>query len=208
MIYDLRTYTLKPGSVPEYEKFFGEALAVREQYSRLGGFWHTEVGILNQVIHIWPYADMGERERLRVEGGKDPNWPPKVSHLLETMQSEIFTPLPFTPTMASGDLGPVFEWREYMMRADGQPALVENWASAIEERVKMSPLVMAMVTECGVLNKFVHIWGYESLEHRREVREEARAKGIWPPKNVSGKPDPILTQECKICFAAEYSPLK
>ena len=79
--------------------------------------------------------------------------------------------------MASGDVGPVFEWREYMMRADGQPALVENWASAIEERVKMSPLVMAMVTETGALNKFVHIWGYESLEHRRESARRGPVKG-------------------------------
>ena len=63
---------------------------------------------------------MGERERTRVEAGKDPNWPPKVAHLQETMQSEIFTPLPFTPTMGSGSLGPVFEWREYTMRPGGQ----------------------------------------------------------------------------------------
>lgn len=208
MIYEARSYRISRGKVPEFLRLFAEGYETRSELSQISAMLYTEIGPLNQVIHIWPYADMGERERLRVEGGKDPNWPPKVSHLLETMQSEIFTPLPFTPTMASGDLGPVFEWREYTMRADGQPALVENWASAIEERVKMSPLVMAMVTECGVLNKFVHIWGYESLEHRREVREEARAKGIWPPKNVSGKPDPILTQECKICFAAEYSPLK
>ena len=207
MIYEARSYRIARGKVPEFLSVFGESYKTRSAFSQISAMLYTEIGPLNQVIHIWPYADMGERERIRVEAGKDPNWPPKASHVIETMQSEIFTPLPFTPTMASGELGPVFEWREYMMRADGQRALVENWASAIEERVKMSPLVMAMVTECGALNKFVHIWAYENLEHRRAVRNEAREKGIWPPRNVSGAPDPILTQECKICFAAEYSPL-
>ena len=207
MIYEARSYRIARGKVPEFLGIFGESYKTRSAFSQISAMLYTEIGPLNQVIHIWPYADMGERERVRVEAGEDPNWPPKVSHVIETMQSEIFTPLPFTPTMASGALGPVFEWREYMMRSDGQPALVENWASAIEQRVEMSPLVMAMVTECGALNKFVHIWAYESLEHRRAVRDEAREKGIWPPRNVSGGPDPILTQECKICFAAEYSPL-
>ena len=207
MIYEARSYRISRGKVPEFLSAFGQAYETRGKVSQISAMLYTEIGPLNQVIHIWPYADMGERERTRVEAGKDPNWPPKVAHLQETMQSEIFTPLPFTPTMGSGSLGPVFEWREYTMRPGGQGALVENWSSAIEERVKMSPLVMAMVTECGALNKFVHIWGYESLEHRRAVREEARAKGIWPPKNISGAPDPILTQETKICFAAEYSPV-
>ena len=208
MIYEARSYRVARGKVPEFLSTFGESYKTRGKVSPISAMLYTEIGPLNQVIHIWPYESMGAREQTRVEAAKDPAWPPPVSHLLETMQSEIFVPLPFTPTMASGDLGPVFEWREYTMRADGQPALVENWSSAIEERVRMSPLAMAMVTECGALNKFVHIWGYESLEHRRAVREEARAKGIWPPKNVSGGPDPILTQECKICFAAEYSPLR
>ena len=208
MIYEARSYRISRGKVPDFLDAFAEGYRTRSEHSQISAMLYTEIGPLNQVIHIWPYADMGERERIRGVAMKDPNWPPKVAHLQETMQSEIFTPLPFTPTMGSGALGPVFEWREYTMRPGGQAALVENWSSAIEKRVAMSPLVMAMVTECGALNKFVHIWGYESLEHRREVRSEAREKGIWPPANVSGGPDPILTQECKICFAADFSPVK
>jgi hypothetical protein len=32
-------------------------LPLREKHSKLGAFWHTEFGPLNQVIHVYPYED-------------------------------------------------------------------------------------------------------------------------------------------------------
>ena len=34
MIYEVRTYTLKPGSVPQFEEIFSAALPHRQNYSR------------------------------------------------------------------------------------------------------------------------------------------------------------------------------
>ena len=63
MIYEVRTYRLKPGSIPECEKRFAEALPHREKYSPLGAFWHTEIGPLNQIIHVWPYGEPARADR-------------------------------------------------------------------------------------------------------------------------------------------------
>ena len=49
MIFEMRTYRLQPGSVPEVEKRFGEALTERVKVSPLGAFFHTEVGALNHI---------------------------------------------------------------------------------------------------------------------------------------------------------------
>ena len=38
MIYEVRTYTLKPGSVATFEENFGAALPYREKYSKLPQF--------------------------------------------------------------------------------------------------------------------------------------------------------------------------
>ena len=65
MIYELRTYTLKPGSVPEFEERFAKRQPLREKHSKLGGFWHTEFGPLNQVVHIWPYENLQHRQDVR-----------------------------------------------------------------------------------------------------------------------------------------------
>ena len=75
MIFEMRTYLLQPGSVPEVEKRFGEALTERVKVSPLGAFFHTEVGPLNRIIHIWPYDDLQHRTRVRSQSIA--NWPPK-----------------------------------------------------------------------------------------------------------------------------------
>ena len=41
MIYEFRTYTLKPRSLAEVEKRYGEAYEYRKKYSPLAAFWHT-----------------------------------------------------------------------------------------------------------------------------------------------------------------------
>jgi hypothetical protein len=46
MIIEMRTYTLRPGSIAEAEKRFGASLPAREKHSKLAAFWHTEVGPL------------------------------------------------------------------------------------------------------------------------------------------------------------------
>ena len=76
MIYELRTYTVKPGTAPLVAKNSGTvARDIRgDNYGKLEGYWLTEVGPLNQVMHLWSYSDLNERARLRVELSKNPRW--------------------------------------------------------------------------------------------------------------------------------------
>lgn len=207
MIYEVRTYRLKPRGVPEFNEIFGKAYEKRQNLSKISAFFYTEIGMLNEVIHIWPYKNADEREKKRARSVQDKKytWPPKVAHLQEHMTSEIFVPAPFTPEFPKGNLGPIFEWREYMVIPGMIGELYKNWEKALPKRTAMSPLVMAMHTEAGELNKFVHIWSYESMNHRAEVRKEAAAKGIWPPKS---RKETLQIQTNKIVLAAPFSPIK
>jgi hypothetical protein len=38
MIYEVRTYTLRPGTVAEFEERYAKRLPLREHHSKLGGF--------------------------------------------------------------------------------------------------------------------------------------------------------------------------
>jgi NIPSNAP len=49
MIYEVRTYTLRTGTVPEFEERYEKRLPARLKHSKLGAFWHTDFGPLNQV---------------------------------------------------------------------------------------------------------------------------------------------------------------
>src|SRR5713226_6044552 len=105
MIIEMRTYTLQPGTVATFEERFAEALPVRAKVSPLAAFWHTEVGPLNRVIHVWPYENLEERTRLRAEATKLQGWPPNVREFVVEQQSEIYLPAPFSPALEPRQLG-------------------------------------------------------------------------------------------------------
>jgi hypothetical protein len=83
--------------------------------------------------------------------------------------------------------------------------MAKGWEAKIPERTKLSPLVLAGPVEFGKANGFVHIWAYSGLDQRTKVRDDARAKGVWPPP---GGGDRLLTQENKILLPAAFSPLQ
>ncbi len=98
MIYEMRTYTLRPGSIEEFEKRFAEALHHREKHSKLAAFWHTDIGPLNQVIHLWGYRDLNELSHIRAKVRQDPNWPPaNLRELIVSQKSKILAPAAFSP---------------------------------------------------------------------------------------------------------------
>ena len=204
MIIEMRTYRLKPGSTPEVEKRFGEALRDRVKVSPLGAFFHTEVGPLNRIIHCWPYENLGERTRLRGEAMKLPSWPPKVQEFLEEMESKIIIPAPFSPKLEERRLGNLYEIRTYTMLPGAAPTVIEKWAERIEGRTKLSPLAFCGHTEPGGLNQWIHVWAYKDAAERFAIRDQARATGAWPPA-TRGQ---FVKQENMFVVPAEFSPLR
>ncbi len=207
MIVEMRTYTLQPGTVPQFEERFGQALPARQKVSPLGAFFHTEVGPLNQVIHMWPYEDLEARTRLRAEATKLDGWPPNTREFVVDQTSQIFIPAPFSPKLDQPrQLGGLYEIRIYTLRPGAIPSQIERWSSAIGERVKLSPLAFAGHSELGDLNLWCHIWAYKDAQERFEVREKARRDGIWPPRG--GQPGTMIKQMNMLVVPAVFSPLK
>jgi hypothetical protein len=65
MIVEERCNTLKPGTVHLYYQDYNPR-GLRIQTRILGnliGYFHTEIGELNQVVHLWGYGSLAERER-------------------------------------------------------------------------------------------------------------------------------------------------
>jgi NIPSNAP len=205
MIYEFRTYTLKPRSLGEVEKRYAEAYEYRKKYSPLAAFWHTEVGPLNEIIHVWGYKDLAERARIRAEAAKEANWPPKIREFIVDQNVEVLNPFPFIPDITPGTLGPIFEIRRYTLAAGSLPGVMKRWEAALPARIKLSPLVTAGGVEFGGANRFIHIWAYKSMDQRLQVREQARKAGIWPPP---GGGDELLAQSSKIVMPSAFSPLQ
>lgn len=102
MILEVRTYTIRTGLTAEYL-----ALYEREGFTphrrNLGepvGWFSSEIGTLNQVVHMWRYASHAEREQRRAALYADPEWlafVPKTRPYIERMENQILVPTAFSP---------------------------------------------------------------------------------------------------------------
>ena len=208
MIYEVRTYTLRAGAVAEFEERFAKRKPLREKHSKLGAFWHTDFGPLNQVIHAWPYDDLRHRTAVREAMAKDTELErlPGGRDLIVAQEADIMIPAPFMHALGSRDYGTgnVYEMRIYTYAPGEIKAVLEAWGKAVPARDKLSPLAACWTSELGGLNKFVHVWVYPDVNARTRIREESRKGGQWPPQ-AGVRP---MRQENKLLIPASFSPLR
>ena len=66
-LYELRTYTLYVGKMAEVVKLYTEvgypALHKAGQDKKLVGYFQSDVGTINQLVHLWKFDDDADRRR-------------------------------------------------------------------------------------------------------------------------------------------------
>ena len=109
MIVDHRTYAVKPGRLNDYLKIYeaeGYPLQLKYLGHNLGWYVSMDIGPLNQVVHMWGYDSLADREARRGALAKDPAWGEflaKAMPLLDHMENKILRPAPFfTPPERKG----------------------------------------------------------------------------------------------------------
>ena len=192
MIYEVRTYTLRPGTTAEFEERYEKRLPARLKHSKLGGFWHTEFGPLNQVVHVYPYDDLQHRTRVRsaMANDRERNAIPGGGEFIVAQEAEIVNPAPFMRELGSRNYGTgnVYEMRIYTYAPGDIPKVLDAWGKAIEAREKFSPLAACWTSELGGLNKFTHVWVLQGPQRARPgsrgippARQCVAATGRCPP---------------------------
>jgi hypothetical protein len=76
MIVDLRTYTMVPGRLKAFlDLYEREGLPVQRRHQgEPVGYFVTEIGPQNQVVHMWGYDNLAHREKCRAALDADPEW--------------------------------------------------------------------------------------------------------------------------------------
>jgi NIPSNAP len=212
MLYELRTYTLKPGTQAAMIKAASTTSRdIRgDNFGKLEGYWFTEIGPLNQVMHMWSYSDFAERARLRAELAKDPRWSgeylPLIRPLLVRQDIRLLNAI--KPPVAPEKSGNVYEFRNYRTQAGGA---VRTWldafTSVLPAREKYSKIVGLWQTEAGQPNEVCHIWAYPDLNARAEARANVMKDPAWQEFLKVGPPL-IEEMHSTIMLPAPHSPLK
>jgi hypothetical protein len=205
MIYEMRTYTLRPGTVPEALEKFEKAYSTYKDFKAMAGLFYTDIGPVNQLIQIWPFESHAEREAVRAETPNRKDWPPGLGDVVQKQEVEVYDPFPYVTCFEPGDYGPIYEMRYYEMVIGDMGKTMKSWEAALPERTSRSPMVAAMYTDIGPLNKMVHIWPYRSFKDRTEIRDKAVADKIWPPRGANAPP---VIQRNKIMYPASFSPMQ
>jgi hypothetical protein len=104
MIVEERIYTLHPGQAPEYLRLYeAEGLEIqRAILGRMVGYFSTEVGPLNQIVHLWAYRDLDERTERRAKLAADPGWQTyvtKIRQLIVHQENKLLVAAPFSPSL-------------------------------------------------------------------------------------------------------------
>lgn len=102
MIYELRTYQLAFGGLPEYLEVAKTMIlpGVAEHGLEPLGFWSSEIGQLNEVVHLWAYADLNERQAKWAKWAKDPRRAEVAKRLrgiVLSQSNKILSPTDFSP---------------------------------------------------------------------------------------------------------------
>jgi hypothetical protein len=102
VIYEMRTYRMKVGTVPAYLRLVeDEGIAIqRSHLGQLVGYFFSDIGPLNEIVHVWAYADLNDRDARRAKLAADPGWQnflPKIQALIEGMENKILKPAAFSP---------------------------------------------------------------------------------------------------------------
>lgn len=106
----------------------------------------------------------------------------------------------------------IYEMRTTDIKPSYLPEVEKRFGEAYEHRKQHSRLAACWHTEFGGLNKFIHIWGYPTVEARNETRNKAAATGYWPPsayaKNQNVPGYKLVAQENKLLVPSAFSPLQ
>jgi hypothetical protein len=211
MIYELRTYTVKPGTLGDMVKAASTlSREIRgDDFGKLEGYWSTEIGQLNQVMHLWSYSDLNERARLRAELAKNARWTGEYVALIRPFlaRQEVRLLNAIKPPVAPASTGNIYELRNYRARPLAAREWIAAFTAALPAREKYSKIVGLWQTETGQPNEVCHIWAYPSLNARAEARANASNDPVW--KEFLGKGPSFLEEmHSTIMLPAPHSPLQ
>jgi hypothetical protein len=99
-LYELRWYRSHPGRIAEWIREIKGVMPTREKYSKIVGLWQTEMGQLNEAVHLWAYRDLNERAATRARVVQDPEWQAYLGRsapLLLEQKAIILNPAPSSP---------------------------------------------------------------------------------------------------------------
>ncbi len=206
MIHELQIYSLPGGSVRELERRFGNAIDIRVKYSPLGGFFHGETRHTSEVVSLWPYEGLAQREQVRVAAARDESgrWPPGLGELYQGQIVEILLPAPFMRPLEPQQIGSVWEFTRLDFPPGAIDQVLDAYGRAMPHREEYYPMVGCWSVGIGPIDRLYTLAPFKDLAHRDEVAAALRKDPLWPPKT----PVQATGGQVTLLMPSHFSPLR
>ena len=228
MIYDFRVYTLKPGATADYRAGVKElSLPIRQRHGvALAGWYWSEIGALNQGIHIWGYENTKHMEKAKHAFHTDPEWTekyiPRALGLVESQKTSTMNTSDFAPVYpihadVPADGTPefirknnmVFDFRTYTFKPGGIPAYMAAAGEVAVPIRKRHGIKLAgwFYSDVGDLNQVTHIWAYNDLKHLKEGKDAVAADPEWTGTYIPRVSGLLVAQNTYLMNTSEFAPV-
>lgn len=172
--------------------------------SDLLGCWHTVMGHEPRIFVLKRCGNHTEYESARRQAVENSGLM-ATAELMQKVEFDVYATLPCLPEITVGAYGDVYEFRIYELQPHtALQAAYQGWADVIHARLNLAPITAVLHSVQGQIPRLVHIYPYRDLAHRLQIREQAIATGLWPPKGGASR-NQVMAAEMVV--PATFSPL-
>ena len=212
MINELRMYTTRPGKMKDVvnaSATVAQKIRGGDTYGKLIGHWWSEIGKMNQYVHMWEYKDPEEMRRLRSELAAKEDWKNKFVPLVgpNILTQEIRLLRPLTEIKKPVNSSNIYELKIIKLNI-GQSA---KWAKKFLEIVDLiensSMNIGIWNTELQDPNEIISLWSHPNLENMSKYWYELESNKDWNDFN-NYQENSVKSEENIILKSSICSPLQ
>jgi len=176
---------------------------------KLSGNFEALVGEQDTFYHILEYENHSGLDNAwsKIPGSKHEKAHDALRPLLSSQATQLAQEFAFMPTSPPRNKGGIFELRAYQLTPGTLLEWEATWRKGIEARRKFVQPVGAWFSQVGRLHQVYHLWQYQSLQMRKEMREKAWQLDGWAD-TVHKTAQLARTMDSLILTPLPFSPLK
>ena len=186
MIVDVRRYTLKPGQLGSYLARYGsEGYAAQSRHlGQAVGWFVSDVGPQNHVVHLWEFDDVADMEARRTAMATDIAWievRKKFKGAFASQQTEIMKIVPGLPFLRAAVKPGLADIRIYTLHHGAMVDFLRvlRTGSALVQARHWTDNIAYLVSHTGQQNRIMHIWGHADHAERLARRQALLADPDW-----------------------------
>lgn len=182
MIHVMSIATARPGRLPVLTRCISQdELAIRRGGpGQFRGAWISEFGALNNVYSLWEYADAGQYAQAVARLHDHAAWGSytEQAELLLAREATLLL-APERPLARAPDDSVLYDFRIYDIRPFHALEYARRLREVLPVRERYSRNFGIWRPLAGNANRIIHLWPYDSLEHRTAVRAKVAKEPEW-----------------------------